>query len=225
MTRKPISEEGTALAPLIDHTLLRPDARREEVVDLCREAVHYGFATVCIHPVYVPVAVAELAGTPVAVCTVVGFPLGATTTTAKAFEAEEAVRQGAQELDMVLALATFKNGDHDGVRADIRAVVTTAGDRRVKVIIETALLDDAEKVTACRLAVEAGAGFVKTCTGFSGGGATVDDIRLMRRTVDTACGVKASGGIRALAQAQALVDAGANRLGTSAGVTIVTALA
>ncbi len=212
---------GRRLAPLIDHTLLKADARREQVLALCREARHYGFAAVCVLPRHLALAVKALAGSPVRAVTVVGFPLGASLTSVKAFEAAGAVRQGAGELDMVLAVGALKDGDDAYARRDIRAVVRAAAGRPVKVILETALLTDAEKRRACRLALEAGARFVKTSTGLAGG-ATAADVRLLRREVGERAGVKASGGIRTCREALAMVRAGATRLGTSAGVAIVT---
>jgi len=217
-----LTEAGARVAPLIDHTLLKAEATRAQIVALCREAKQYGFATVCVHPNRILLAADELAGSPVKPCTVIGFPQGAHTTAAKAFEAEDAVRNGAQELDMVLAVGAMKDRDHAYVLNDIRAVVRAAGGRTVKVILETCLLTNEEKVMACRLTVEAGAGFVKTSTGLAGGGASVEDIRLMRQTVGNRCGVKASGGVRTLDDALKMIAAGANRLGTSAGVAMVT---
>lgn len=216
-----LTEAGARVAPLIDHTLLKAEATRAQIVVLCREAKQYGFASVCVHPCRVRLAATELADSPVKPCTVIGFPLGAHTTAAKAFEAEDAIRNGAQELDMVLAVGAMKDHDHAYVLDDIRAVVKAAGGRTVKVILETCLLTNEEKVAACKLAVEAGAGFVKTSTGLAGGGATVEDIRLMRQTVGNRCGVKASGGVRTLDDALKMIAAGANRLGTSAGVAMV----
>ncbi|MDQ7039767.1 MAG: deoxyribose-phosphate aldolase [Rhodothermus sp.] len=218
------------LARLIDHTALKPDTTEARIRTLCREALHYGFAAVCVNPCYVPLAASLLQGSNVAVCTVIGFPLGASRTAIKAAEAEQAIRDGAAELDMVLNIGFLKSKRHRDVRDDIRTVVDVAHqaapppgrDRMlVKVILETALLTDAEKEIACRLALEAGADFVKTSTGFAGGGATVEDVALMRRIVGDRMGVKAAGGIRTRAQAEALIAAGANRLGTSAGVALV----
>jgi len=218
------------LARLIDHTALKPDTTEARIRTLCEEARRYGFAAVCVNPCYVPLASELLRGSEVAVCTVVGFPLGANRTAIKAAEAEQAIRDGAAELDMVQNIGLLKSGRLREVLEDIRAVVEVARAARppagrdrilVKVILETALLTDAEKETACRLALEAGADFVKTSTGFAGGGATVEDVALMRRVVGDRMGVKASGGIRTRAQAEALVAAGANRLGTSAGVALI----
>lgn len=209
------------LARLIDHTLLRADATPAEVVKLCAEARAHGFATVCVNSSQVALAARELAGTPVLAIAVVGFPLGAGLSSAKAFEAAEAVRAGAREVDMVLNLGALKAGDRALVSADIAQVVAAAGPWPVKVILETALLTLEQKVEACVLARAAGAAFVKTCTGFGGGGATVEDIRLMRQVVGDEVGVKASGGVRSAADALKLVAAGANRIGASASVAIV----
>jgi len=222
MNLTPPTPEGLRLAPLIDHTLLKPVATRGDVRRLCAEAVHYGFAAVCVNPCMTELVASELKGSAVKPCTVIGFPLGATTTAVKAFEAQDAIHKGAKELDMVISLSPLKAGDTDSVAEDIRAVVRASGGLTVKVIIETFLLSDEEKVTACRLAVKAGAHFVKTSSGFSGGGATVEDIRLMRKAVGPDVGVKASGGIRTLQDALRMIEAGANRIGTSAGVAIVT---
>jgi deoxyribose-phosphate aldolase len=212
------------LASLIDHTLLKPEAAHTDVERVCSEAIKYRFATVCLFPVWVPVAASILRGTGIRVCTVAGFPHGASTTAVKAFETAEAVRTGADEVDMVLAVHAVKDGNMRCAEDDIRAVVNAADGRTVKVILETGLLTDAEKVAACRIAVAAGARFVKTSTGLGAGGATVADIRLMRKTVGPDIGVKASGGIRTLADAMSMIEAGANRIGTSAGVAIVTGL-
>jgi len=217
-----MTEEGRRLAPLIDHTLLKADAREAQVIELCREAAHYGFAAVCVNGSRVEVCVRALAGSPVKVCTVAGFPLGACSGEVKAFEAREALKRGAGEIDMVLCVGAMKDGRYAYVAEDIAGVVRAAEGRVVKVILETALLTDEEKTRACRLALAAGAHFVKTSTGFGGGGATEQDIRLMREAVEGRMGVKASGGIKTAAQARALVRAGASRLGTSSGVAIVT---
>lgn len=213
---------GISIAPLIDHTLLKSDSPPGAIDDLCEEAAHYGFAAVCIHPCWLTQAVRNLSGSSTKTATVIGFPMGMNTSQTKQREAEEAARLGAQELDMVINVALLKAGDLPLVEADIRGVVSAAPGIPVKVIIETCLLTDEEKVTACRIAVNAGASFVKTSTGLAGGGATVDDIRLMRKTVGPDIGVKASGGIRSLADAQAMIAAGADRIGTSSGVAIVT---
>lgn len=223
MQGTPLTEAGKRLAALIDHTLLKPDARRDQVLRLCEEAARFGFAAVCVNPWMLAPAVSALRGHPVKPCTVVGFPLGATTAEVKGFEAADAVKRGAAELDMVLNVSALKDGDRAAVRRDIEAVVRAAEGRIVKVILETCLLTDDEKRDACRLAVEAGARFVKTSTGLAGGGATVEDIRLMRAVVGPNIGVKASGGIRTSDDARRMVEAGATRIGTSAGVAIVTA--
>ncbi len=207
------------LAALIDHTLLKPVATEEEILALCAGAQKYNFASVCVNSAYVPLVARELAGSPVKVCSVVGFPLGAMSTAAKAFEAAEAVRAGAQEIDMVINLGWLKGKHLDLVREDIRAVVDAGV--MVKVIIETCYLTAEEKVTACRLAAEAGAGFVKTSTGFGTGGATVNDVQLMRQVVGNRLGVKASGGVRTLQDVLNMLAAGANRLGTSSGEGIM----
>ena len=212
---------NTGIAALIDHTLLKADSRRPQVMALCREAREYGFAAVCVHPVFVGLAAAELAGSPVKAGTVIGFPTGAVSGSVKAAEAAEAVENGAAELDMVLAIWALKDRRYDAVKSDIAGVVSAAQGCCVKVILETCLLTDDEKVVACGIAVEAGARFVKTSTGLAGGGATVADVRLMRETVGPQFGVKASGGIRTLDDARKMVEAGANRIGTSAGVAIV----
>ena len=214
-----------SLAGLIDHTLLKPDATVEKITQLCAEAREYSFASVCINPTNVSLCASLLKGSKVKVCTVIGFPLGANTTAVKVFEAETAIRDGAAEVDMVINIGALKSGNTQLVTQDIRAVVAAAhgAGAIVKVIIETALLSDDEKVKACLAAKEAGADFVKTSTGFSGGGANVHDIELMRRTVGPVMGVKASGGIHSLEEARALVAAGATRIGASAGVAIVQA--
>jgi deoxyribose-phosphate aldolase len=210
-----------SMARYIDHTLLKPEALKEDVIRLCREAMESGFYSVCINPSYVKTAAEELQGSPVVVCAVIGFPLGATTTAAKAFEAGEAVTNGAGELDMVIHVGALKGGDEDYVLGDISAVVKAAKGRLVKVIIETGLLTDQEKKLACLLARKAGAGFVKTSTGFGPGGATVADIQLMRETVGPELGVKASGGVRTPEAARQMIEAGATRIGTSSGLLIV----
>lgn len=211
------------VASLIDHTLLRADATAPEIRKLCAEAREYRFASVCVNPYWVPLAASELKGSPVKVCTVIGFPLGASTTTIKAAEATEAIKQGATEVDMVLNIGELKSGNYDAVRADIAAVAQTAhtSGAILKVILETALLNDAQKEAASQLAKDAGADFVKTSTGFSTAGATAADVALMRRAVGPEMGVKASGGIRTLDDVHAMVAAGATRIGASAGVKIV----
>lgn len=210
------------LAGMIDHTLLKPEARSADVVRLCDEARQYQFCSVCINPYHVPTARRALAESKVKVCTVIGFPLGATSTFAKAAETRDAVAAGADEIDMVINVGALKEGNSDAVRSDIESVVAAAGGRTVKVILETALLTDDEKTLACRLVVAAGAQFVKTSTGFGPGGATAADVRLMRAAVGPHFGVKASGGIRTREAALQMVQAGATRLGVSAGVAIVT---
>lgn len=211
-----------SIAKCIDHTVLKPQTTEAAVRKLCAEAAQYGFASVCVNPCWVALCADLLKDTEVDVCTVIGFPLGANTSAVKAFEAAEAIRQGATEVDMVLNVGAMKDGNTDLVRADIAAVVEAArGKALVKVILETCLLTDEEKRIACRLAKEAGADYVKTSTGFSTGGATEADIALMRAEVGPEMGVKASGGIRDYATAQAMIRAGASRIGASAGVQIV----
>jgi deoxyribose-phosphate aldolase len=216
-----------AIAALIDHTILKPEATRDDVLKICREARQYGFASVCVNPYWVPLVRAELAGSSVKVCTVVGFPLGATSTEAKAAETAAALRAGAEEIDMVINVGALRSGDQDTVQQDIRQVVEAAhrAGAIVKVILETALLDDTQKATACLLAKEAGADFVKTSTGFSASGATAHDVALMRSVVGPAMGVKAAGGIRSLSDLRAMTAAGATRIGASASVKIVEATA
>jgi deoxyribose-phosphate aldolase len=212
------------IARLIDHTLLKPEASREQIARLCEEARQYRFASVCVNPVYVQTCTDLLHDLDdVAICTVIGFPLGATLPEVKAYEAERAITQGATEIDMVLQVGAIKSQDYSLVSRDIAAVVqvTHAQELICKVILETVLLTDAEKEAACRIAQEAGADFVKTSTGFGPGGATVADVALMRRVVGPDMGVKASGGIRSFADVQAMVLAGATRIGASAGVRII----
>ena len=210
------------LAACIDHTLLRPDAAGGDIDRLCREALDYGFGAVCVNGCWVRRCREALAGAAVKVACVVGFPLGAMAPEAKAFEAERAVADGADELDMVLNLGALKSGDAETVERDIRGVVLAARGRPVKVILETGLLDADQKVLACRLSQRAGAAFVKTATGFApGSAATLEDVALLRRTVGPAMGVKASGGVRTRAEARRLLASGADRLGTSSGVAIV----
>lgn len=211
------------IARLIDHTLLKADASREAVIRLAEEAKQYRFASVCVNPVQVKTAFEVLKDTPdVKVCTVIGFPLGATMPEVKAFEVREAIAAGATEVDMVINIGALKDKQDDLVEQDIRAVVEAAkGKALTKVIIETCLLTDEEKERACRLAVKAGADFVKTSTGFSTGGATAADIALMRKTVGPDIGVKASGGVRSLEDVKAMIEAGATRIGSSSGVSIV----
>ena len=211
------------LARMIDHTLLKPDATQQEVAQLCFEARKYGFASVCINPTWVSLCSQLLQGSPVKVCTVIGFPLGATAPEVKAFEAQTAIEQGASEIDMVINIGALKARDLEMVAKDIRGVVAVshAHNAIVKVIIETVLLTDEEKTIACLLSKEAGADFVKTSTGFAGGGATVKDVALMRRTVGPGMGVKASGGVRTFEDAENMIKAGATRIGASAGVKII----
>jgi deoxyribose-phosphate aldolase len=214
---------NSEIARLIDHTLLKPDATRDQIVKICAEAREHGFASVCVNPWWAPLVAKELAGSEVKTCVVVGFPLGANITASKMFEAGQAIKSGAQEVDMVMNIGAMRSGDIEAVFADIQCVVQESHDAGgiVKVILETCLLTDEEKVSACQTAVVAGADFVKTSTGFSTGGATVEDVALMRRSVGPLTGVKASGGIRSLADLQKMVAAGATRIGTSSGVAIV----
>ena len=218
---------STAVAHLIDHTLLKADARLEDIRKVCAEARRYGFASVCVNPYWVPVVAAELKGSGVKVCTVIGFPLGANATAIKRAEAEHALRQGAQELDMVLNVGALRSEQFDAVEADVRSVVEAghAAGALVKVILETCLLDQRQKIVASLLAKQSGADFVKTSTGFSTGGATVADVKLMRLAVGPEMGVKASGGIRTLEDLQTMAAAGATRIGASASVKIVEATA
>ena len=211
------------IARLIDHTLLKPDATRPQIETLCAEAREHGFATVCVNPAWVRLCADLLRGSETRVCTVAGFPLGATTPEVKAFEAAAAVAEGAAEVDMVMNVGALKSGDHRLVERDVRAVVEACRPRGavVKVIIEAALLTDDEKVRACVVVKVAGADFVKTSTGFGPGGATAADVALMRRVVGPAMGVKAAGGVRDLRSAQAMIAAGADRIGASVGVKIV----
>lgn len=210
-------------AALIDHTNLKPVAIRSDIERLCRDAAEVGFAAVCINPVHVPFAAGLLQNTGVKVCTVVGFPLGASAHDAKATEAAFAVKQGAQEIDMVIDIGAVKEGRFADVEQDIAGVVTVSAPAAVKVILETCYLTENEIIQACTAAVNAGAVFVKTSTGFGSGGATVDAVALMRRTVGSSVGVKAAGGIKTLEIALALIDAGANRLGCSAGMELLQA--
>ena len=216
-----------AVAAMIDHTLLKPEASAHDIVQLCAEARELSFASVCVNPHWVRLCAAELGGSGVKVCTVAGFPLGATVTSAKMSEAETAIRSGASEIDMVMNVGALKSGDLDTVRNDIKGVaeVCHRGGTLLKVILETCLLTDEEKETSCLLSMEAGADFVKTSTGFNKGGATVEDVSLMRRAVGPRMGVKASGGVRNLHDLKAVVEAGASRIGASASVQIVEAAA
>lgn len=206
----------------IDHTLLKAEATEAQILAVCAEAKEYRFASVCVNSVHIPLVAKALEGTDTAACCVVGFPLGAMLTSAKAFETKQAIEGGAQEIDMVIQIGAAKEGRWDFVETDIKAVVEAAHPQAlVKVIIETCLLTDAEKVEACLCAMRAGADFVKTSTGFSSSGATIEDVALMRKTVGLAMDVKASGGIRSLADAVNMITAGATRLGTSAGVKLM----
>jgi len=211
------------IAAMIDHTLLKPEATPAQIEKLCAEAAEYHFASVCVNPVYIPLAARLLKGTGVKVCCVVGFPLGAIAPEQKAAEAASCAAMGAEELDMVIHVGAAKADDWALVQRDIEGVVEAAAGHTVKVIIETCLLTDEEKVKACEAAKAAGAHFVKTSTGFSTGGATTHDIALMRKTVGPEMGVKASGGIRDYETAMAMIEAGANRIGASAGIAIVAA--
>jgi deoxyribose-phosphate aldolase len=221
----PESPLGTGIAAWIDHTLLKPDARPEQIQKLCQEARKHGFASVCINPVFVPLAVQSLQGSDVPVCTVIGFPLGATSTQAKVDEARWSLQMGAKELDMVIPIGLLKAGEYQAVYTDILAVTDTAhvAGALVKVILEMAYLDEFEKIMACLLCKEAKADFVKTSTGFGPSGATVQDVQLMRAVVGSSdqMGVKAAGGIRSYADAIAMIKAGATRIGASAGVQIL----
>jgi len=212
-----------SLARMIDHTMLKPDATTDEITKLCAEAKQYHFASVCVNPGFVPLCSSLLKGTDVKVCTVIGFPLGATTTEVKRLEAEQAIANGATEIDMVINVGQLKSGNYEYVFNDVNKVVLAAKAHRnvCKVILETALLTDEEKVKACLICKKAGADFVKTSTGFSKGGATVGDIALMRKIVGSAIGVKASGGIRSKEDAEAMIASGADRIGASASVKIV----
>jgi len=216
-----------AIAAVIDHTILKPEATRADVVKVCREARQYGFASVCVNPYWVPLVRSELGGSKVKVCTVVGFPLGATSTEAKVAETAAALRAGAEEIDMVINVGALRSGDHEAVKLDIQQVVKAAHEARaiVKVILETALLNDNEKAVACTLCKLAGADFVKTSTGFSTAGATAHDVALMRSVVGPEMGIKAAGGIRTLDDLRQMTAAGATRIGASASVKIVEATA
>ena len=209
------------IAKYIDHTLLKPAATQAQIAKLCDEARQYGFCSVCVNPCWVAFAKKALQGSGVKVCTVIGFALGASTAAAKAFETQDAIANGADEVDMVINMGALKSGDTQTVLADIQAVRDASRGHILKVIIETSQLTDEEKVTACELAAKAGADFVKTSTGFNGGGATVQDVALMRKSIPAAMQVKASGGVRSRADADAMIAAGATRIGTSGGVQIV----
>nr|WP_106780011.1 deoxyribose-phosphate aldolase [Lysinibacillus timonensis] len=215
---------ATNYAALIDHTLLKADTTQEQIEKLCNEALQYKFASVCVNPTWVKLCAEKLAGSEVKVCTVIGFPLGATTSKVKAFETTDAISNGATEIDMVINIGALKDQQHDVVLNDIREVVKAANGTLVKVIIETCLLTEEEKVKACELSVEAGAHFVKTSTGFSTGGATVEDVALMRKIVGSSVGVKASGGVRSLEDLENMIQAGATRIGASSGVAIMNGL-
>jgi deoxyribose-phosphate aldolase len=209
---------------LIDHTNLKADAKQAEIKVLTDQAKKYDFMSVCVNPTQVAFAAAELKGSDVKVCTVIGFPLGANSSAVKAFEAKNAIENGADEIDMVINIGAAKDGNWELVESDIAAVNAVKGDKLLKVIIETCLLTDEEKVKACQASMNAGVDFVKTSTGFSTGGATPEDVALMRKTVGPDMGVKASGGVRSLADAQAMIEAGATRLGCSSGVAIMEGL-
>lgn len=214
--------QGAALAAWIDHTILKPEATATQIRKLCEEARKFNFATVCINPVYVPLAAELLSGSNSAVCSVVGFPLGATFPAIKAAETRKVIATGATEVDTVINIGSIKSGDFNLALKDVRAVVNAAaGKARVKVILEMCYLDKREKIIACLICKQAGADFVKTSTGFGAGGATTEDVSLMRRVVGAGMGVKAAGGIRTLNDAQQMIIAGANRLGASAGITIL----
>jgi deoxyribose-phosphate aldolase len=223
----PLTTAQIQLAAMIDHTLLKPESTTKQVAALCDEALQYSFASVCVNPTHVDFAAARLKGSPVKVCTVIGFPLGANETSTKVFETDLAIKRGAREVDMVINVGALKAGDHQLVRQDIVSVVEAAlrNNAIAKVIVETALLSEDEKIAICRIVTDAGAAFIKTSTGFSTGGATLDDIRLMRTHCGKDVQIKASGGIRDLAFAQSLIAAGATRLGTSSGAALVQALA
>ncbi len=206
---------------LIDQTLLKPEATEAQIQKICEEALKHHFFGVCVNSAFIPFVAEKLKGSAVSPVAVIGFPLGAMATSVKAQETEFCINAGAKEIDMVLAIGRLKEKNFDFVREDIRAVVKAAGIHLVKVIIETSLLTEDEKRTACSLSMEAGAGFVKTSTGFNGGGATISDVKLMRAVVGNALGVKASGGVKSLEHALAMIQAGANRIGTSSGVELV----
>ncbi|PGY13774.1 deoxyribose-phosphate aldolase [Bacillus sp. AFS031507] len=212
----------TNIAAMIDHTLLKPEATRQQIESLCQEAKEYKFASVCVNPTWVSTAKELLQGSGVMVCTVIGFPLGAATSETKAFETKNAIENGAEEVDMVINIGALKDHNDELVEKDIRAVVEAAkGKAHTKVIIETSLLTKEEKIRACELSVKAGADFVKTSTGFSTGGATAEDIALMRKTVGPDLGVKASGGVRNTEDVQKMIEAGATRIGASSSIAIV----
>ncbi|CDQ39612.1 deoxyribose-phosphate aldolase [Virgibacillus salexigens] len=210
------------LAKYIDHTQLKPETTKDKITQIVNEAKEHEFASVCVNPYWVPYCYEELKDTSVKVCTVIGFPLGATSTEVKVAETKQAIKDGATEVDMVINVGALKSGDDAAVKSDMEQVVNAASGKALsKVIIETSLLSNDEKIRACKLAKASGADFVKTSTGFSGGGATVEDIRLMRETVGPDMGVKASGGVRDLETTKAMIEAGATRIGASAGVSIL----
>ncbi|PNZ66344.1 deoxyribose-phosphate aldolase [Staphylococcus croceilyticus] len=211
-------------AKYIDHTLLKPESTREQIDNIIKEAKEYGFKSICVNPTHVNYAAEQLKDSDVLVCTVIGFPLGATTTETKVFETKNAIDNGASEIDMVINVGALKDKRYDDVKKDIQEVVNAANGKTVKVIIETVLLTDEEKVKASELAKEAGAHFVKTSTGFAGGGATPEDVKLMKDTVGDDLEVKASGGVRNLEDFNKMIDAGATRIGASAGVQIIQGL-
>ncbi|HPF88063.1 MAG TPA: deoxyribose-phosphate aldolase [Candidatus Limiplasma sp.] len=211
------------IAGMIDHTLLKAFATKEQIAKLCDEAAEYHFASVCVNPAYVPQAAKRLKGTGVEVCTVIGFPLGANTSAVKAFETKDAIANGAQEIDMVINIGAMKSGLYDVVEQDIKAVVDAAAGTLVKVIIEACYLTDEEKQIACRAAAKAGADFVKTSTGFGTHGATPADVALMKKSIPAGMKVKAAGGIHSYEECMAMIDAGADRVGASAGIAIVNA--
>jgi deoxyribose-phosphate aldolase len=223
LTGQSMRRNPFTIANLIDYTLLKPEATKEQIAEICEEARRYEFAAVCVNPIYVKQAAQLLRDSPVKVCTVVGFPLGATLPDVKAYEARRAIEDGAQEIDMVICIGALKSRDYDSVRDEIEAVVRVCHERGaiLKVIIETGLLTEEEKVKACELAKASGADYIKTSTGFGPSGATVEDVALMRSVVGKEMGVKASGGIRTFQKAKAMIEAGATRIGASAGVKIV----
>jgi deoxyribose-phosphate aldolase len=216
-------QPGKPIASVIDHTLLKPEATQDQITQLCEEAREYGFAAVCVNPTNVKLAAELLKGSPVAVCTVIGFPLGATLPEVKAYEAQQTIHHGATEIDMVINIGALKSEDYELVEQDIAAVARTCHDNGAicKVIIEAALLTEEEKITACQLAKKAGSDYVKTSTGFGPGGATVEDVTLMRRVIGPSMGIKAAGGIRTLETAKKMIEAGATRIGTSSSIKIV----
>lgn len=209
------------LAKYIDHTLLKADASKEQIIKLCNEAKNYDFKTVCINPSYIPLAKETLIGSEVMVCTVIGFPLGQMTLEAKVFEAQDAIEKGADEVDMVINIAHLKDGDFTYVTNEIKAIKKACGDHCLKVIIETCLLNDEEKVKACECILEAGADFVKTSTGFSLSGATFADVELLKKTVKDQIKVKAAGGVKSYADMLKMIELGADRIGTSSGVKLM----